>query len=373
MLLMLCNASVYATSTESNTAAVAAPSAPKLRGIANGRVITLTWNAVEGADGYEVYYYKKSTKKYHRIKVIHDGNIQTISMNGKFNSRYFYRIKAFKKQANTRIRSKYSNQAGVKTAASPAVKLIKVTSPKKLQVKLEWEKNKYADGYQVFRAKGKNGTSVKIKTLQSADITSFVDDTVKEGFTYYYRVRTYRKNADTMAYGEFSEVKCAESARRVVFIGASRTEMLHSDVGDRTNIWLHKVSMGYSWMASTAVPMMEAYLDGKTDICIWLGTNDVYQVNNYIKYLNQKIPQWKQKGAKVYIVAVGPVVVDPYVTNEEIVAFNKAMKKGIQGEEYLDLYTYLNKNGFCAVDGVHYDSATNKKIYSYLKEKMNLK
>ena len=39
---------------------------------------------------------------------------------------------------------------------------------------------------------------------------------------------------------------------------------------------------------------------------------------NYISLLNEEIPKWKAQGADVYIVAVGQVTKDPYVTNEEI-------------------------------------------------------
>ena len=102
------------------------------------------------------------------------------------------------------------------------------------------------------------------------------------------------------------------------------------------------------------------------DIFIWLGVNDVYNISNYISLLNEEVPKWKAKGANVYIVAVGQVTKDPYVTNEEIEEFNSRMKNEVVNVKYLDLYSYLKKNGYRTTDGTHYDNETTWKIYRYL-------
>ena len=87
---------------------------------------------------------------------------------------------------------------------------------------------------------------------------------------------------------------------------------------------------------------------------------------NYISLLNEEIPKWKAQGADVYIVAVGQVTKDPYVTNEEIEDFNARMKKEVAGAKYADLYSYLKKQGYKTTDGTHYDNETTWKIYRYL-------
>ena len=55
----------------------------------------------------------------------------------------------------------------------------------------------------------------------------------------------------------------------------------------------------------------------------------------------RRFQKWKAQGADVYIVAVGQVTKDPYVTNEEIEDFNARMKKEVAGAKYADLYSYL--------------------------------
>ena len=64
--------------------------------------------------------------------------------------------------------------------------------------------------------------------------------------------------------------------------------------------------------------------------------------------------------------AVGQVTDDPYVTNEEIEDFNSRMKNGVTNVKYIDLYSYLKKQGYKTTDSTHYDNETTWKIYRYL-------
>ena len=55
-----------------------------------------------------------------------------------------------------------------------------------------------------------------------------------------------------------------------------------------------------------------------------------------------------------------------YASNEEIEEFNSRMKNEVANVKYLDLYSYLKKNGYRTTDGTHYDNETTWKIYRYL-------
>ena len=127
-----------------------------------------------------------------------------------------------------------------------------------------------------------------------------------------------------------------------------------------------EVGMGYKWLRDTALKTLQEQMKGNEDIFVWLGVNDVYNISNYISLLNEEIPKWKAQGADAYIVAVGQVTKDPYVTNEEIEDFNARMKKEVAGAKYADLYSYLKKQGYKTTDGTHYDNETTWKIYRYL-------
>ena len=143
--------------------------------------------------------------------------------------------------------------------------------------------------------------------------------------------------------------------------------MLEELIGGKTT-WICKISMGYKWLAETAVKEAEKALKKNSDIVIWLGVNDPYNISDYITWLNEKIPVWRSKGARIYIMAVGQVEKDPFVDNEEIREFNARMKSSVRGARYIDLYTHLEKAGYRTTDGTHYDDATSRRIYHYMKK-----
>ena len=159
------------------------------------------------------------------------------------------------------------------------------------------------------------------------------------------------------------------ATEKMVFIGDSRTVDMMNAVHDGS-VWACKVSMGYQWMATEAVPAVESYIDSGTAVIILMGVNDVHNISNYIGYTNEKAAEWAAKGATTYFVSVGPVTNDPYVTNAEIESFNAALQANLSGVYYIDIYTYLTENGFSTVDGTHYPDNVSIAIYNYIVESL---
>ena len=154
--------------------------------------------------------------------------------------------------------------------------------------------------------------------------------------------------------------------RKTIMIGDSRTDMM-KDVVENDNItWICEVGMGYKWLRDTALKTLQEQMKGNEDIFVWLGVNDVYNISNYISLLNEEIPKWKAQGADVYIVAVGQVTKDPYVTNEEIEDFNRQNEKRSCRCEICRSLFLSEKQGYKTTDGTHYDNETTWKIYRYL-------
>ena len=154
---------------------------------------------------------------------------------------------------------------------------------------------------------------------------------------------------------------------RKIFIGDSRTVAIMEAVQD-DSIWACMNSMGYQWMVSDAVPAIEEYIEDNTAVIILMGVNDVYNLNNYIAYVNQKAAEWAALGAKTYYVSVGPVDGDPYVTNSEIEYFNATLQSSLSGVTYIDLYTHMMENGFWTLDGTHYPDEISIDIYNFVVE-----
>lgn len=128
------------------------------------------------------------------------------------------------------------------------------------------------------------------------------------------------------------------SADKLIFIGDSRTEGIRDAVQD-DSVWSCLSSMGYDWMVSTGVPQVEDEIEDNTAVIILMGVNDLYHVNDYLSYINEKAVEWSDLGAQTYFVSVGPVENDPYASNTEIESFNSAMEANLSGVTYIDVYS----------------------------------
>lgn len=167
-----------------------------------------------------------------------------------------------------------------------------------------------------------------------------------------------------------------------IYVGDSRTvQMKYYIVGDNwscsgngtdwsihgSDVWSCKGSMGLDWMKSTGIPNIESQISSGSALIILMGVNDLHNYQSYINYINGKVSSWVSKGAKVYFVSVMPTSGGYDNLNSSIDTFNSKLKSGLSSNiTYIDTNNYMKKNGFTATDGLHYDSATSKKIYGYI-------
>ena len=87
-----------------------------------------------------------------------------------------------------------------------AVKNLKAELKASLHVRLSWNKNKWADGYQILRST-KSISGYKVIGRAPASGTLYIDKTAKKGRIYYYMVRGYAKNAGSTVYGNGQKKK----------------------------------------------------------------------------------------------------------------------------------------------------------------------
>lgn len=107
------------TSVKSSAIVSATPklSKPSLQSAKAGKKkVTITWNKVSGASGYEVYRSTKKSGGYKLVKTIKKGNTVAFT-NTKLKKRttYYYKVRAFRTQNSKRIYSKFSVVKSAKT------------------------------------------------------------------------------------------------------------------------------------------------------------------------------------------------------------------------------------------------------------------
>ena len=172
-----------------------------------------------------------------------------------------------------------------------------------------------------------------------------------------------------------------------IFVGDSRTVQMYAyltgnwDGANYSNGGVHVVgndvficqgSMGLAWMKSTGIPEATKYMGSGSALIILMGVNDLYNLNQYVSYINSNYYNWASKGTVVYFDSVNPCTGNyANLLNNKIVSFNNGIKKGLNPNvRYIDSHSYLIKTGYRATDGLHYDKSSSNKIYNYIKSNL---
>ena len=155
----------------------------KATNVASSGKPKLTWKAVTGADGYEVYRATSKSGTYtKKATVTGTSYTNTSAVAG---NTYYYKVKAIDKD-NASANSKLS------AAVSRTCDLARVTGVKATNVassgkpKLTWTAVKSANKYEVYRATSKSGT---YKKIGSTTKKSYTDSKATAEKTYYYKVK----------------------------------------------------------------------------------------------------------------------------------------------------------------------------------------
>ncbi len=162
------------------------------------------------------------------------------------------------------------------------------------------------------------------------------------------------------------------------FVGMQR----HVKVGPN-DLFISKGAMAFDWFRDFGVPqlMEELAKDPKRMVIINFGLNDCanncagwteYFAEDYVDLINQLIVTYPD--TEFYFASVGLTDGDYSASNGRklpagqialfVDTFNPTMYQNCLAD-YIDLSEYLVRDGFTTVDGVHFDQATNQKIYNY--------
>ena len=166
------------------------PSAPSGLSVSNTIAsLTLKWNAVKGATGYEIYR-AGTDGKYSKITTVTSTSYVDTSV--KNNTQYSYRIKAY----NTACTSAFSTAASLKKTQISVSNLKADANGSKVQ--LSWTGVVTgAEGYVIYR-RTEGGSYAEIGRTSG----NTYSDTISAGIKYYYAVAVYS--------GSRTEDKCPE-------------------------------------------------------------------------------------------------------------------------------------------------------------------
>lgn len=179
---------------------------PRVSAYANN-FVTLTWNKQTAANGYEVFKYDASSKKYVLYKNITNPNTNACKVTGlASNKKYSFKVRAYQIDDSEKTYAPFGAVASQYTSiANPKLNSAKSTSKKK--IKASWSKVGIASGYQVMWSTYKNfSKNYKTKSVKAKSLSKTVT-TAQSKKTYYVRVRAYKTVNGKKVYSPWSNTK----------------------------------------------------------------------------------------------------------------------------------------------------------------------
>lgn len=179
---------------------------PRVSAYANN-FVTLTWDKQTAANGYEVFKYDASSKKYVLYKNITNPNTNTCKVTGlASNKKYDFKVRAYQIDDSEKTYAPFGAVVSQYTSiANPKLNSAKSTSKKK--IKASWSKVGGASGYQVMWSTYKNfSKNYKTKSVKAKSLSKTVT-AAQSKKTYYVRVRAYKTISGKKVYSPWSSTK----------------------------------------------------------------------------------------------------------------------------------------------------------------------
>lgn len=147
--------------------------------------VRLTWDKVDGADGYTVSYNKNGYPKWYDLDASTNSYDKVMASSG---AKYNFKVRAY---VNINGEKRYSEDSAVKSLYT--LKKLTITTSKAATkaIRVKWNNISGETGYKIYRATSASGTYKLVKTVPNT-WSSWKDTGKTVGKRYYYKVRAYK-------------------------------------------------------------------------------------------------------------------------------------------------------------------------------------
>ena len=231
--------------------------------------LTLKWNAVTGATGYEIYR-AGTDEKYSKITTV--TSTSYVDTNVKNNTQYSYKIKAY----NAAGASAFSTAASLKKTQISVSNLKADANGSKVQ--LSWTGGVTgAEGYVIYRRPEESKSYTEIGRTAG----NTYSDTISEGIKYYYAVAVYSGSRTEDKCPEVGAMYLAEPAVTGASNITSGVQVKWSQVTGATGYIVYRKGAGKGW--ARIADIKEGSTVNYTDTTAASGTTYTYTVRAYNK------------------------------------------------------------------------------------------
>lgn len=198
---------VWSSASKACTYHALADKVTGLKATQTNKTIKLSWNKKKGCDGYRIYRYIASEKKYVKVADVKGAGTTSYTVkNLKSGNLYAYKVSAFTQDSSKKIGSKSSL---LRTSTKPdKLKIKSVASKSKKKITVKWKKT-VCTGYQVQVSTSKNFSKNR-KTYSLKSSAKTVQKTIKTQKSkkyYYVRIRATKTVDGKTVYGAWSSAK----------------------------------------------------------------------------------------------------------------------------------------------------------------------
>lgn len=168
--------------------------------------ISLSWDEVEGADGYRICRYDSDTEAFEEVATV-GADATSYEVAGLTSaSEYRFKVCASKTIGEKTYWGANSEEA-IGVTKPDKVAALNVDAYESTAIDLSWKKVARASGYQLYRLNEETGKYVKIATIKGGSNVTYTDSGLAAAKTYSYKVRAYKSYGGTSYYGSFSAAK----------------------------------------------------------------------------------------------------------------------------------------------------------------------
>ncbi len=206
--------------------------------------LKISWDAVENADGYRIYY--KNNDLHDEFRILASTKGTSFTLKGLTHTTpYEFKVTAFVvKRGKIYQGDAVIGKTGTDVATTNTPNLKRSST----MIEISWNKNDKADGYRIYRQDAStNGKLVLYHTIEDNTVTSYTDNNVNQGRAYNYQVKAYRE-----MYPEITYLGTGSTLRTLAGLcapGTSATSQLR-----RVSLWWNKnaYAKGYEIQYSTS-------------------------------------------------------------------------------------------------------------------------
>ncbi|MGN0633153.1 MAG: GH25 family lysozyme [Oscillospiraceae bacterium] len=170
--------------------------------------VSLTWDTVDGASGYEIFRATSATGAFLRYTSTTENSFTLKNLpTGKY---YAFKVRPYFTNSGSKAYGTISDAAAVVTALDKTTAPVHISSTKDT-VTLSWNKIENATGYEIglYNATTKSYT---VKADMSASTLHTTITGLSPASSYRYAVRAYAEHSGIRAYGEYSKYRTCGTA-----------------------------------------------------------------------------------------------------------------------------------------------------------------